>query len=309
MKMVKRLIWGGAIFGVIAIILLQYIKEARTSVTSSYLNKTFSHTPVMGAYVEALPKVFGGSAKATHGVLLLHGYSASPQEFDHLVKGLKHAGIPYYAPLLTGFGVDDFRLLEVVKPEDWKRDALMAYEVVAAMAEKVSIVGHSNGGALATIVAAHRPVEKLILSGPGIFAHPDDAFLKSVVTAPVMSDVAPALIPVFEKPRRPNRVTNTDTKDPEAAKRSFHFPTMASPSLVTVWTLQDQVDISQASFHELWLLYGADDQTVDIPGTIATLKRMNISFREKSFPRSGHNILEDYDKDAVVQFVIDILIK
>ena len=300
---------GLAACAVLAFAAVKTVAHLRTEQTYAALSSTFTHDALIGAYDEALPKFYGGREKAERGVLLLHGYSASPQEFDTLVGPLREAGIPYYAPLMTGFGLDDFRLLDAVEPKDWVRDALAAYDIVAGMAEHVSIVGHSNGGALAAIVAAHRPVDKLILTGPSVFVHPQDAFIKKIATTPVISDVAVALIPVFVKPHRPDRVTNTDTKDPEAAKKSFHFSALSSRSLVTVWTVQDLVDIQKSAFNELWLLHGADDETVDIPTTIAALKRMGIAFHERSFPRSGHNILEDYDRDDAIRTVMTILKK
>jgi len=303
----KTLIAGFGAIALIAVVTVRLVAHTRADITDKYLTSTFTHDPSVGAYAEALPRFFGGPVKAARSVLLLHGYSASPQEFDNLVGPLRKAGIPFYAPLLTGFGLDDFRLLDVVKPEDWIRNALMAYDIVAGMAEKVSVIGHSNGGTLAAIVAANRPVDKLILTGPNIFVHPNDAFIKSIATTPVVSRVVATLIPVFVKPLRPGRVTNTDTKDPVAAMHSFHFPALASHSLVTVWTLQDRVDMKKAAFGELWLLYGADDQTVDIPSTTAALKKMGIAFHERAFPKSGHNILEDFDKDAVVQTIMTIL--
>ena len=309
MGMKKTAILVGVAVAVAAVFGIGYVERARTEITENYLQSKFAHDPTIGAYTEALPKIFGGNVKAPFGVLLLHGYSASPQEFDHLVGSLRTAGIPYYAPLLTGFGLDDFRLLEAASPEDWLRDAVNGYQIVAAMAEKVSVVGHSNGGSVAALVAQHHPIDKLILTGPNIFVHPNDVSIKSMVLTPVLSDIAATLMPVFVKPQRADRVTNTDTKDPKGAMNSFHFPALASKSLVTVWTMQDQVDLKKISFEELWLLYGAADQTVDMPSTVAALQKLGIDYQERVFANSGHNILEDYDKDAAVQAILDILVE
>lgn len=303
----KFLVPGILLVGLVTVIGVKYAESSRTAITDDYLQGKFTHDPVVGGYTEAMPRVYGGGTKAPVGVLLLHGYSASPQEFDYLVGALRKANIPYYAPLITGFGLDDFRLLNAASPTDWKRDALNGYEIVAAMADKVSILGHSNGGALAAIVAKHRSVDKLVLTGPSVFVHPDDEGIKSMVLTPVLSDIALALIPVFVKPQREGRVTNTDTRDPEGAQNSFHYPALASKSLVTVWTIQDQVDLKDVSVEEFWLLHGADDLTVDMPSTVAALKTVGIKYRQRVFENSGHNILEDFDKDEAVDFILSIL--
>lgn len=58
------------------------------------------------------------------------------------------------------------RKLEQVEAENWFREAIQAYDLLASLADKVSVIGHSNGGALVTYIAQHREVEHLILSGP-----------------------------------------------------------------------------------------------------------------------------------------------
>jgi esterase/lipase len=50
-----------------------------------------------------------------------------------ICSALDQAGIPYYAPLLTGHGLDDLHLFSAVQPSDWLRDAVMAYDQLASL--------------------------------------------------------------------------------------------------------------------------------------------------------------------------------
>ena len=106
------------------------IKTKHLNMSERHLSK-FTLIEDIDAYKEAMPKSYFGDTKHKHAVLLLHGYSASPQEFDLLAEGLKAANIPFYAPLMTGYGLNRFDLLGNVVPGDWLRDGVLGYQLLA----------------------------------------------------------------------------------------------------------------------------------------------------------------------------------
>ncbi|MBD3410634.1 MAG: alpha/beta fold hydrolase, partial [Ignavibacteriales bacterium] len=128
--------------------------------------RAFGADEATAEILPAAPVVWCGSRKAPEGALLLHGFSASPAEFAPVTDKLKERDVPFYAPTLTGFGVESLHLLRVVHSSDWLRDALRAYDVVASRAERVHVFGHSMGAIMATFVAQRRTVDKLVLSAP-----------------------------------------------------------------------------------------------------------------------------------------------
>ena len=209
--------------------------------------------------------------------------------------------------LLTGYGRRDFGLLYKAEPEDWLYDGILAYDILASFAEEVSIVGHSTGGTIAVYIAQHRPVKHLILSGPNLFPAPSDRRYRAISQVPIVSDLIRWFLPVFEKPIRPGRVTNTDTLDPEAALKDFHYKTLPMQSLVAQWELQDMVDITEAKYQSLTLAYGEQDISVDVAALMAFLKKKHIPFQAFSFANSAHNILRDYEKHAAVDTIFNVL--
>jgi carboxylesterase len=267
----------------------------------------FTPIPDVGTFQEARSRAYSGGPRAHRGVLLLHGYSASPQEFDLLCQKLQQAGIAYYAPQITGFGNNDFGLLREVRAEDWMRDALNAYDTLAAFTDEVSVVGHSNGGPLAIFVAENRPVKHLILSGPNVLPQKHDLFFKRLLDTPILGRLSQDLIPVFKKPARPGRILDVDTLDPAAAQRSFHYPALPSNSLRAMWGVQDRADVTKARFADLTLLYGTNDVSVDVRGFRQLLDQDHIPYRAFAYSHSAHNTLEDYDKEAATDDVIAVL--
>lgn len=304
--------WNILVIGLIATVFMIYgisqtIRIIYTGKTKKYLNSQFTLVSNLNTFKESQPRAYCGYVKSKHAVLLLHGYSASPDEFQCLFEELKAAGIPYYAPLCTGFGMNDFHLLYNIKPSDWVRDAINGYDFLTAIADDISVVGHSNGGALATYVAQNRPVKHLVLIGPNLMVQPEDELYKKLLGLPLISHFIECIVPLFKKPVRSGRITNVDTRDPDAALRTFHYPFLPLHSLKVLWSVQDMIDITKANFKTLTLMFGEDDHSVDIHSLVRLLDREKIAYNKFSFRNSGHNVLEDYDKEAAVKVIVKVI--
>lgn len=282
------------------------LREVRRRKTAGHLRQ-FTPLAELASYAEAQPRLYAGAARVPHGVLLLHGYSASPYELGVLTDELERAGIPYYAPLLTGHGLDNLRLLAAIEPADWLRDAITAYDLLAGLAGDISVVGHSTGASLAVYVAQRRRVRRLILSGPNLVPAPHDRRYKTLLIMPILGAALLWLLPLVAKPVRPGRVTWTDVRDPEAARRGFSYATLPTRSLRAQWALQEIIDVTRAGFETLTLLYGEQDLTVDIEALARLLDGHGIPYTRLAFADSGHNVLQDYDKLAAARAVVDIL--
>jgi carboxylesterase len=100
------------------------------------------------------------------GVLLLHGFGDTPQTLALLARHLHKCGYSLYAPLLPGHGRDMDAFL-ATGADDWVDAARSALAQMRLRHDKVSIVGLSMGGALATIVASeHADIRALVLIAP-----------------------------------------------------------------------------------------------------------------------------------------------
>jgi carboxylesterase len=100
------------------------------------------------------------------GVLVVHGFTASPQTMLGLAQAFGAAGFTVDAPLLPGHGTSVDDMITTGWP-DWSAAAEAAYEALAARCEKVVVAGLSMGGALTTWLAArHREIAGIVCINP-----------------------------------------------------------------------------------------------------------------------------------------------
>jgi esterase/lipase len=270
--------------------------------------RRFEHVPELGAYRHGLPLVGTDGARAKHAVLLVHGYSAGPSTFDHLAPELRARRILHYGPALTGFGLDSLELLGAVRPQDWQRDVRNAYDLLAGLADEVSVVGVSFGGLLAWDLATRVPVRHLVLISPyHAPGSPRERAIRRALQIPALARALSWLLPVYRKPQRPGRPTNTDILDEEAARRAFHYEALPLASLAAMTRVADAQSYDRTRARQVTVLEGAHDETSDIPAFLATLDANGIPYRTRRFARSDHGLLEDHERLDVCQHVADVL--
>jgi carboxylesterase len=90
--------------------------------------------------------------KNKEGVLLIHGFSSTPDEMRGLGNYLKKENITCYCPLLSGHGTSAEKLL-LPKWDDWINDVRKGLYVLDALCDSITIIGSSMGGNLAFLLA------------------------------------------------------------------------------------------------------------------------------------------------------------
>jgi len=91
------------------------------------------------------------------GVVLVHGFLASPAEMKPFSDKLVANGVPVYGVRLPGHGTSPVELREH-SWEDWLRAVKQGYEILSAYVDNICIVGFSTGGALSLIFASEHPL-------------------------------------------------------------------------------------------------------------------------------------------------------
>lgn len=106
--------------------------------------------------------------QSKNGLLMLHGFTASPYEFLDFSKEFEQDGFSISVPLLRGHGknVEDLKQCQWYH---WFEDAKKALFELRKICERVFVIGQSMGGTLALHLAAHYQVEGLVLLAPGMF--------------------------------------------------------------------------------------------------------------------------------------------
>jgi esterase/lipase len=90
------------------------------------------------------------------GVLLVHGFLASPAELRGLGERLHARGHAVHGVRLKGHGTSPWDLRERTRG-DWLASVERGLAILAPHVERVAVVGFSTGGALALLQAARRP--------------------------------------------------------------------------------------------------------------------------------------------------------
>ncbi len=93
---------------------------------------------------------------ATTGIVLAHGYLASPKQVRLLAEHLRSHGITVYAMRLAGHGTAPEQLTEV-HWKDWVEGMLRGHALVRQHCEHVILGGFSLGGVLALLAAERQP--------------------------------------------------------------------------------------------------------------------------------------------------------
>ncbi|MBT4703026.1 MAG: alpha/beta fold hydrolase, partial [Rhodospirillaceae bacterium] len=90
------------------------------------------------------------------GVVLVHGFLASPAELRGFADRLLAAGHPVIGVRLKGHGTSPWDLRDRTWKE-WLSSVRRGFQIMSALADKVCVIGFSSGGALALHMAAENP--------------------------------------------------------------------------------------------------------------------------------------------------------
>ncbi len=106
------------------------------------------------------------ASNGQNGVLVLHGFTGTPQSMRPLAEAFADAALSVELPLLPGHGtaVDD---MIPTRFSDWALAAEAAYESLAARCDTVAVAGLSMGGTLGLHLGVRHPeITGMVLVNP-----------------------------------------------------------------------------------------------------------------------------------------------
>lgn len=119
------------------------------------------------------------------GVVMVHGFLASPAEMRELGEKTAAAGYPVMGVRLKGHGTSPWDLRER-DWEDWLASLRRGLEILGPFVKRICLVGFSTGAALALLLAAERPPG---LAGVAAIATPLKFQNKNLIFVPLLRGI------------------------------------------------------------------------------------------------------------------------
>jgi alpha-beta hydrolase superfamily lysophospholipase len=116
----------------------------------------------------ALPHLYTHGKPVEHAVILFHGFTNCPKQFDELARGLYNRGCNVFVPRLPLHGFKDRLTLALANltVDDLTSCAEEAFSLARGLGSKVSAVGLSLGGAMALWLAQTQPIDLAVPVSP-----------------------------------------------------------------------------------------------------------------------------------------------
>lgn len=236
------------------------------------------------------------------GLLLIHGFTGTPAEVKYLAEGISKKGIGAHGPLLAGHGTR----VEDLGRTGWHDWLLTAEDKVKSLEnvygpEKFFIGGLSMGALLAIRIFVRDPGKfagLVVMAAPLRLPFMIELAISSYRYLPLPFDLK---IPKLGGPD----VMDERVRDLLPSYR--HHSLKAAVSLQELSRKVRKEDIACIEGSVL-LLHGKFDMTAPLFNMeIFMDEAARAKITSKVFPRSGHLIPVDYDRDRVCESVLDFV--
>ncbi len=243
-----------------------------------------SPVPLQNPHLDGAAFDFAGGPT---GVLLLHGFGATPVEVHWLGTTLHQHGYTVVGPRLPGHGTT-VQEINRCHWRDWAQHAERAYRDLAARCERVFVGGESMGGLLALYLGSDHPEIAGLL-----------AFAPALRIANRWAYLAP-LLKFFVK-----QLPKKRKSDPESVvnQRWQGYTVDPVPALAQLLALQRQVRRRLPRVTQpLLVLQGRLDTTLDLRGAQEIVDRVRSTDKTLVWlDQSTHCLLLDIERQAAAQ--------
>jgi carboxylesterase len=228
------------------------------------------------------------------GVLVLHGFGASPESMRPLADDLSSQGYTVYVPLMAGHGTTAFDL-ESTSWEEWQSGAEESLNYLMNRTDKVYVIGYSTGGILALDLAA-----KYKLEGVVSFAAPIKFLAKGVNLLPLVSVIQPYYLKtVFSRPEVKQRI-----------QEGYNVPILP---VKAVMQLVEFIDVAQIRMYGIdepvLVIQSKSDGLVDPISAELIYEHLSSSNKKVVWINNSSHFFVSDDEAEVVEREIDYFLK
>jgi carboxylesterase len=242
-----------------------------------------------------MPDVIPGAepfsaAGGSHGALVLHGFTGSPQSMRGLAQAFGAAGFAVELPLLPGHGtsVDD---MLATTWTDWSGCAELVYNELSVRCDKVVVCGLSMGGTLAVWLAAHHPEIAGVVAINAAVDPPAESFREGIRQ-------------LLAEGHTTMPAVGNDIADPGATELAYDA-TPIGP-LLSLCDADDEIYPKLGEIHCPVLVMNSPQDHV-VPPVSSEILALRVSgpVERVTLERSYHVATLDYDKDEIEARAVD----
>jgi carboxylesterase len=235
------------------------------------------------------------------GCLLLHGFTATPDEVRPLGDALATAGFPVRAARLAGHATTPSDLARTTW-RDWLGSAEVALTTLRAETSRTVVAGISLGALLALVLAARRPRE---VAAVVCCATPLRLRDRRLDLLRSLGWLPPPVQRRYVNLRKGQR----DISDPDARAGSRSYDVIPLPALLSLMRLRGVArrvlpQVTQPAM----LLHGRTDHVAPVSNLELLRRRLGSRHVEwHVLDRSWHIVTEDVERELVARLTIDFL--
>jgi alpha-beta hydrolase superfamily lysophospholipase len=241
------------------------------------------------------------AARPRFVVLLAHGYGEHAGRYTHVAERLVAEGAAVYAPDFEGHGLSEGESARFERVDDLV-DELASVDKAGRRAHPglpAVLIGHSLGGLIATrfVQREHPELAALVLSGPVVGGNPQVEALLTMDPLPEVP-IDPSIL------SRDPAVGEAYANDELVYHGPFHRETLQAifAAVRAVGTGPGFGDLPT-----LWI-HGEGDALAPLAVTQEAVHRLRGSdFEEHIYPGAQHEILNEINKDEVLDDVVSFL--
>lgn len=232
------------------------------------------------------------------GVVLVHGFLASPAEVKQFGEKLGQQGYAVIGPRLKGHGTSPWDLRER-SWTDWLASVQRAYQIMLGYCDDVCVIGFSTGGALSLLLAAEQPdglAGAVAISAPIKFRNKNMMFVPLVHHANKLVSWLRAYEGIM--PFRP-----TDTEHPD-----INYSTMPVHALFELRQMVNELVKRLPDVHCPTLILQGDEDPVVVPDSANRVyKKISSKAKQLKFVDSDrHGILHeniDHTQELILEYL------
>lgn len=241
----------------------------------------------------AEPFGFEGDAPET-GVLVMHGFTGTPQSVRPWAEHLAKSGWTVLAPRLPGHGTSLADFAEST-PQEWVGEAEMSLDGLFEHCSSVFLCGMSMGGTIVLDLAARHAdrVAGVVCVNPSVYSDDPRARL-----APLLG-------------RLPFSVKGIGSDIADPSQRELCYDRVPLRTAAYLITFQNAVKAELAQIHAPLLLFGSRQDHVVPPGNTPYVAEHVASTDVEVvwLERSYHVATLDYDADVIFERSTEFIAK